>query len=690
MQFAVDTGGTFTDLVVRERSGIARMFKAPTTPDDPIRGVLDVLGIAAEAAGEPLAAFLARGERLVHGTTHALNAVVTGNTARTALLVTVGHPDILVLREGGREEAFNFTNAYPAPYIPRGLTFEIPERIRPDGSVMTSLDEAAVVETLHKIEDLGVAAIAVCLLWSIANGAHELRVGELIEEHLPGIPYTLSHQLNPSIREFRRASSVAIDASLKPQMARYMNDLEARLRQAGFPGRVLVVTSQAGVIDAADAAAAPIHIVNSGPSMAPIAGRYFARIDEGAENAIVADTGGTTYDVSLVRRGEIPTSREAWIGPPFRGVMIGFPWVDVKSVGAGGGSIAWVDRGGLLHVGPQSAGAVPGPVAYGRGGTRPTVTDASLVLGHLDADNFLGGAMKLDVDAARFAIETHVATPLGITVEQAADAILAVVTENMVQAIVDITVNQGADPREAVLIGGGGAAGLNSVRIARRLSCRTLLVPEVGATLSAAGASMSDLKGTFRTARFATTADFDFKAISGAITQLREEANAFIANAGTDAISSEIRFSADARYATQVWEIEVPLTAGALASEEDVARFVRDFHRTHKSLFAFDDPNSAVEIIGITAEAICRFSQIETLKLETAQQAGGAGFRKAYFGATGWIDVPVHPFDSLAVDHEIEGPAIVESPFTTVVVDPGATATRRASGSLSINTEGRA
>lgn len=690
MQFAVDTGGTFTDLVVRERSGIARMFKAPTTPDDPIRGVLDVLRVAAEAAGEPLADFLARGERLVHGTTHALNAVVTGNTARTALLVTQGHPDILVLREGGREEAFNFTNAYPGPYIPRGLTFEIPERVRPDGSVMTALDEAAVVDTLGKLKELDVAAIAVCLLWSIANGAHEVRIGELIEQHLPGIPYTLSHQLNPSIREFRRASSVAIDASLKPQMTRYMNDLEARLREAGFPGRVLVVTSQAGVIDAAHAAAAPIHIVNSGPSMAPIAGRYFARMDEGSGNAIVADTGGTTYDVSLVRRGEIPTSREAWIGPPFRGVMIGFPWVDVKSVGAGGGSIAWVDRGGLLHVGPQSAGAVPGPVAYGRGGTKPTVTDASLVLGHLDGDNFLGGAMKLDVAAARLAIETHVATPLGISVEQAADAILAVVTENMVQAIVDITVNQGADPREAVLIGGGGAAGLNSVRIARRLSCRTLLVPEVGATLSAAGASMSDLKGTFRTARFATTADFDFKAISGAITQLREEANAFIAKAGTDAISSEIRFSVDARYATQVWEIEVPLSGDVLATEAGVANFVRAFHQTHKSLFAFDDPSSAVEIIGITAEAICRFSQIETLRLETEAQAGGTGSRKAYFGSTGWVDVPVHPFDSLAVDHEIEGPAIVESPFTTVVVDPGAIATRRASGSLSINTEGRA
>ncbi|MBZ9772210.1 hydantoinase/oxoprolinase family protein [Mesorhizobium sp. CO1-1-8] len=271
--------------------------------------------------------------------------------------------------------------------------------------------------------------------------------------------------------------------------------LERRVKDAGFNGRTLVVTSQAGVIDAVDAAEAPIHIVNSGPSMAPLAGRYFARLEQEFPSAIVADTGGTTYDVSLVRRGHIPTSRETWIGQPHRGTMIGFPWVDVKSVGAGGGSIAWIDAGGLLHVGPKSAGAVPGPAAYGRGGVEPTVTDASLALGHLDPDYFLGGSMKLDRGLAETAIREKIAGPLGLDVAAAADAIVTIATENMVQAIVDITVNQGIDPREAVLVGGGGAAGLNSVRIARRLGCGTLIMPEIGAALSAAGAMMSDLEG---------------------------------------------------------------------------------------------------------------------------------------------------------------------------------------------------
>ena len=241
------------------------------------------------------------------------------------------------------------------------------------------------------------------------NPAHELRVGELLERHLPGVPYTLSHVLNPSLREYRRASSTCIDASLKPLMGSYLGGLESRLRDAGFGGRVLVVTTQGGAMDAADMASAPIHSINSGPAMAPIAGRAYAQADSGVDTAIVADTGGTTFDVSLVRGGRIPWTRETWIGQPYRGHMTGFPAVDVKSIGAGGGSIAWVDEGGLLHVGPKSAGAVPGPVCYGAGGTEPTVTDASVILGWIDPAYFLGGTMSLETEAAGNAIETHVA-----------------------------------------------------------------------------------------------------------------------------------------------------------------------------------------------------------------------------------------------------------------------------------------
>ena len=688
MQFAIDTGGTFTDLIVKSDDGTSHMFKAATTPADPITGVLDVLSIAASAFGIALSDFLAQGSLLVHGTTHAINAVITNRTARTALMVTKGHPDILVLREGGRAEPFNFTHSYPEPYVPKSLTFEVPERVRPDGSVLLELDEQAVIDIAAKLKASEVEAVAVCLLWSIANGEHEDRVGALLEEHLPGVPVTLSHRLNPVIREFRRASSAAIDASLKPMMGNYMRGLESRLRDAGFPGRVLIVTSQAGVIDAEDAAAAPIHIVNSGPSMAPIAGRYYAIEDEGSDTAIVADTGGTTYDVSLVRRGRIPTSRETWIGPPYRGIMLGFPWVDVKSVGAGGGSIAWVDAGGLLHVGPRSAGAEPGPVSYGRGGTEPTVTDASLILGHLDASYFLGGAMRLDREQAERAVLERIATPLGIDTAQAADAIMAVVTENMVQAIVDITVNQGIDPREAVLIGGGGAAGLNSVRIARRLGCARLLIPEVGAALSAAGATMSDLKNEYRAGQFATTVNFDYVAVAAILAGLERQCQSFVVGPGAGALESEISYKVDARYATQVWEIEVPLHLGRISNPAELAAFVADFHKTHEDLFAFADPQSAIEIIGWSAQVSCRFN--ETVGLRLAPAVGVVGSRhsrRAYFASVGWVEVPVHQFGAIGVGELLVGPAIVESSFTTVVLDTGAVATRRPSGSLSITLE---
>ena len=374
LRFAVDTGGTFTDLVLEEDDGAVRMFKAPTTPADPVEGIMDAIALAAEAASSTAEELLAAGDLFIHGTTHAINAVITKSTARTAFLTTEGHPDVLVLREGGRIEPFNFAVPFPEPYIPRALTFEIPGRIASDGSVIEELDEKAVVRVIRRLKKLEVEAVAVCLLWATVNGDHEQRVGELLGKHLPGVPFTLSHILNPVLREYRRASSTAIDASLKPLMSRYLARLSSRLEASGFEGRLLMLTSQGGVMEGEAAAQAPIHAIGSGPSMAPIAGRHYARTDAGADTAIVADTGGTTFDISLVRRDAIPMTPETWLGERYRGHIVGFPSVDVRSIGAGGGSIASVDHAGLLHVGPESAGAVPGPASYGKGGDRPTVT----------------------------------------------------------------------------------------------------------------------------------------------------------------------------------------------------------------------------------------------------------------------------------------------------------------------------
>ncbi|MEO1190438.1 MAG: hydantoinase/oxoprolinase family protein [Pseudomonadota bacterium] len=688
MRFAVDTGGTFTDLIVESSDGRLALFKAATTPDDPIRGVLDSLQVAAEGLGLERRALLAQGTSFIHGTTRAINAIITGLTAKTAFLTTEGHPDILVLREGGRSDVFNFTIPYPEPYVPRSLTFEVPERIGADGKVVRALDEAAVIQLIARLKDLQVEAVAVCLLWSIINPAHEARIGELLEEHLPGVPNSLSHRLNPSLREYRRASSTAIDASLKPLMGRYMRTLSERLAEAGYDGRVLIVTSSAGVVDAADAAAEPIHLINSGPSLAPVAGRHFAEADAAAETAIVADTGGTTYDLSLVRKGRIPWTRETWIGGAYKGHMTGFPSVGVRSIGSGGGSLAWIDDGGLLHVGPQSAGAVPGPVAYGRGGTVPTMTDACLVLGYLDPDFFLGGSLKLDLGAARQAIARAVAKPLGLSLEKAALAVVKISTENMVQAIMDITVNQGIDPADAVLIGGGGAAGLNSTLIAERLGCPTLIIPTVGAALSAAGALLSDLTQQFRATFFTTSAAFDREGVNALLADLKARCEAFIAGPGEGSISQTIEFVAEARYPHQVWEIEVPLRAGEFADEKSVRDLVADFHRAHQDLFAIQDPKSEIEVVGWSARVSCRLREKGESQLEETGSASVTS-RQAYFEGAGWCETPVLSFEDLTESWRA-GPALVESSFTTVVVGPEARIRRSPSGSLMIAPPGDA
>ena len=686
MRFAVDTGGTFTDLVVEDDSGEVRMYKSATTPSDPVAGVLDTLELAAADYGLSRPDLLAKGDMLIHGTTHAINAIVTGNTARTAFLTTQGHPDVLVLREGGRIEPFNFTVPYPQPYVPRSLTYEVPERITFDGSVRQPLDEKAVVEIIAKLKVAEVEAVAVCLLWSIVNADHENRIGELLEQHLPGVPYTLSHALNPSLREYRRASSAAIDASLKPLMGKYMGSLDSRLRDAGFGGRVLVVTTQGGAIDAADMAKSPIHSINSGPAMAPLAGRNYAQADSGADTAIIADTGGTTFDVSLVRGGRIPWTRETWIGQPYRGHMTGFPAVDVKSIGAGGGSIAWVDEGGLLHIGPRSAGAVPGPVCYGKGGVEPTVTDASVVLGWIDPDFFLGGNMSLDRDAPAKAIQSYVGDKLGFGLHEAAAAILSVATENMIHAIEDITVNQGIDPRGAVLIGGGGAAGLNVTAIARRLGCGQAIIPDVAAALSAAGALMSDLRAEYSGTLYTQTAAFDRERVNALLARLEGQCREFIAGPGAGSIEQIIEFTAEARYPSQIWEIEVPLKGSRFTSEQDVADLRDDFHATHENLFAIADSKSEVEIVGWRASVRCRLRDGVKWKVrEAAGKVDAPKSRQAYFSDGGLVETRVLRFEDMERGTEVAGPAIIESSFTTVVIDPGASAVRSASGSLIIN-----
>jgi N-methylhydantoinase A len=688
MRLSTDTGGTFTDLVLEDDAGGLWLHKAQTTPSDPIQGVVDVVSLAAQSLGLPIPAFLDGVTSFIHGTTHALNAVITGRTARTALITTRGHRDLLVFREGGRRDPFNHTRPYPKPYVPRSLTFELDERVTYDGSVAEPLQDDSVLAVIEQLRRLDVQAVAVCLLWSVVNPAHERRAGELLSKHLPGVPVTLSSELNPVLREYRRASAAAIDASLKPLVAKYIGDLSTRLAELGYRGDVRILTSLGGLKAAHEAAAAPIQLLKSGPSTAPVAGRYYGRnlAKDDERDLIITDAGGTTYDVSLVRRGEIEKARDTWIGPELLGHITGFPSVDVKSIGAGGGSVAWVDNGGVLHVGPQSQGADPGPACYGKGGREATVTDAAVALGYLDPDYFLGGRIRLDRKAATEVVASRVARALDLTDAEGAAAIFAVATENMAQAIFDLTLEKGVDPARAILIGGGGAAGLNSIFIARRLRCPTLVFPELGAALSAAGAVLSDLTAQYTKVWFTSSKRFDRGRANELLGSLRASCHEFARQSGFDPLRCRITYTVEARYRNQVWEIDIPLRSPEFRSEQDVAALFDDFHINHERLFAVTDANSPIEVLTWSATIACpvRTGPVGRLRLECAS-ARAANERRVHLPGIGMVAAPVVDFSSLPAGTTAAGPAVIESPWTSIIVDESASYARGIDGSLVVD-----
>jgi len=680
-RISVDTGGTFTDVVVTDTTGRFTVGKALTDKQRAFASIEAGIKVAAEEIGITSDALIAEASMFVYGTTRATNGIIERKIARTAFLSTEGFPDILLLKEGGKSEPHNLQVEYPDPYIPRRLTFEVPERVNAEGGIELELDEAAVRALLATLRDKQIEAVAVCLLWSVANPVHELRVGELLAEMMPGIPYTLSHQLNPILREYRRASSTAIDASLKPMMQEYLLTLESDLKAAGYTNDVLVSTSFGGVMHLRDVVERPIFLVKSGPAMAPVAGLAYVEAEALKNDVIICDAGGTTFDVSLVREGTVEFSRDTWLGPQWVGDNLGMASVAVHSIGAGGGSIAWVDSGGLLRVGPHSAGSEPGPACYGRGGDRPTVTDAAVTLGYIDPAHFLGGRMTLDADAARNAL-AGLAEQLGESVERAAYAVMAVANENMIQAIKELTINEGLDPSESALVAGGGAGGLNIVPIAAELGCKTVLVPRTAGALSASGMQFSDIITEAGASRLTHSENFDFDGVNAALANIDANLDEFAARLrerGFDAI--EKRYFVEARYRFQVWELEIPVARNSFDSPEDVDALVAEFHRVHERVFAVKDDGQAVECLNWRGRLIASVNapSLEPSRKPAAQAAAAARHRQAYF-ANGLVDTAIYLGEQLDVGAVIEGPAIVEEPTSTLVVYPGSVARVSAGG----------
>lgn len=681
-RISVDTGGTFTDIVVLDPGGQLHIGKALTTPERIFEGMAGGLGVVAGTLGLTTADLLGQAETLIYGTTRAINAVVTKRTARTAFLTTRGFKDTLTLKEGGKHGPHDYSYDYPDPYIPRRRSFEITERIGAEGDIVLPLDEAQARSVIATLAERGFEAVAVSLLWSIANPAHELRLGALLEEMLPGVPYTLSHQLVPILREYRRASATAIDASLKPLMQRHLREMADDLRAAGFRGDLLVSTSVGGCQAVEALVARPIHTLKSGPAMAPVAGRAVCAQEALPGNAIVCDTGGTTFDVGLVRDGGLVYTRDSWLGPRWLGDIIGTSTVDVRSIGAGGGSIAWIDPGGLLRVGPQSAGSVPGPACYGRGSDQPTVTDAALVLGYIDPDYFNGGRMMLDAAAAHRVVGA-LAERLGRSLDDTAAAIMTIADELMIKAIGEITVNEGLNPRESVVVAGGGAAGFNIMAIARELGCATVVLPRLAAALSAVGMQHSDIVFEATRSRFTDTTGFDIAGVNAALEAIEAELAAFhrgLSGAAGARVTTELLV--EARYRAQVWELDARLPAPRIRGGEDVAALAEAFHQAHERVYAVRDEGSPVEFVNWKGRiAITLFEPPPPQRREAAPYTPDPDrLRPCHFAGHTRAPTPIFRGEKLRPGARIAGPAIIEEATTTIVVPPGLSAALSAEG----------
>jgi N-methylhydantoinase A len=671
-----DIGGTFTDVVVSDAGGRLTVAKALTQPGHLFGGLRSALERAAAQLEEPLGGLLGRTSLFIFSTTQATNAILEGTTAPTAFLCTEGFPDILVRREGGSLRPYDYTRPFPDPYVPRRLTFEIPERVDADGRVVVPLDEGGARAALSQARELDVRAVAVCLLWSTANPDHELALGGLIEQELPGVPYSLSHQINPIVREYRRASGTSIDASLKPLMQSHLPEIASGLEAEGFAGELLAASSAGGVVPMAELVERPLWSVRSGPSLAPVAARTVAGSETGSGDVIVCDTGGTSFDVSLVRDGDLVFTGETWLGDPFCGHLTGLSSVDVRSIGAGGGSIAWVDAGGLLRVGPESAGADPGPACYGRGGTRATVTDAALVLGYVDPERFLGGAMALDTRAAESAVG-ELAARLGIGLKDAGHAVLSVANERMIAAIGELTVNEGVDPRDSTLVAGGGAAGLTILPIARELGCREVLIPRAAGVLSAYGGQHSDIVREVTAPHVASSQEFDFPGVAETLQTLRERMRAFESQLPAG-LAGEVqrRYFVEARYAYQVWDLSIPLEGEGIADEQALGRLIDSFHDAHERIFAVREPGQKIEMSQWKGRVVVKTDKPPpAARREDAAASGEAPRRRvAFFPELGEVEIPVHLGEQLAPGTSVAGPALVIEPETTIVVYPGWTA----------------
>ncbi len=676
---ALDIGGTFTDLVAFDLStGTVIQAKDSTTPYDLTVGIRKTLA----KSGLPIG----RVGTFVHGSTVAINTAIERTGAKTALIVTQGTRDVYQIGRGNRPESYNFLFKRPQPLVPRRRTFEIVERLDAEGEVIVELDSDGVRPVAERLKAEQVEATAVCLIHSWANPDHEVAVGALLKDLAPGLFHSLSHEILREYREYERISTTVLNAYVGPRVSRYLQDFENLLSEAGFLGQFLIMQSNGGAMSPETARRLPVATMESGPVGGIIAASETGR-DLGVSNLIAFDMGGTTAKVSLVQDNEPVIAQGYFVGGEASGLPVMYPVIDIVEVGAGGGSIAWIDEIGALKVGPRSAGGHPGPVCYGLGGEAPTVTDANLILGRLGSDRFLGGEMRLDTNAARAAIQKNIAGPLGVSPEEAALGIIKIAVAEMSLAVQSVSIGRGHDPRDFAMVAFGGAGPLHAAEIARELNIPKVIIPRVPGHFSALGMLLADLRHDFVRTYYKPLADSDFSVLQKIFSEMEASARELLLAEGMREDQISMHLYLDMRYAGQEFPIQTPISAQSITAG-DMPSLRAAFDRIHERRFGHQAVHEDVEVVNCRLTGRGRRDRVQLPAVSVVETDGGLiGARDMIFEGWGGAarECPVFQREKLAAGKSIIGPAAVSEYASTTILHEGDVLTVAASGELVID-----
>ena len=634
---------------------------------------------AASAHDLSLEDFLAAADMIIHGSTVATNTLVERKGAKVGLLTTDGFRDLLEMREGLKEDRYNLRMTPVEPLVPRYMRAEVPERVRSDGSATVALDEDALNKALDGLKDDGVEALAVCFLFSYLNSAHEDRVGEVIRAKFPGMYTSLSSQVIPQIKEFDRLSTTVINSYVGPVLGRYLENLQERLTKFQQSGDFLIMQSNGGVAPIEDSRRLAVRSILSGPAGGVSGAAAYGRLT-GSSNIIAFDMGGTSTDISLIENGEPHLSTEKFEA----GWKISVPMIDIHTMGAGGGSIASVGPGGIMQVGPESAGAVPGPAAYDKGGDRPTVTDANLALGYLDSGNFLGGSTTLQKGLAEKAISEHVAHPTGLSMIEAAEGITEVVSTSIAEGIRLMSVQRGVDPRRFNMMAFGGAAGLQASKVARQLQVEKVIIPAAAAVLSAHGMLSTDLKYDYSRSLPTSLLGMDLDAVKALVEGMESEGRQKLQDQGVLESCIEITVSADMRYLDQIYEVNVPVPDLTQDLELLLYQWAGNFHSRYQELYSYSQSEQEIRLVTLRVSLVGRLPKLDPPPVDrvNTDTVKAKGRRKVYL--SGWTDATVYEITELPPGSLVNGPAVLESDFTTVLVEAGDKATIDSYGGIEL------